>query len=237
MKDNSLSKLGGICAVLTGISIAVAGFAYILEPIEQQTWKDPGAYLSSFAQNPTFAAIEYWANALGAVFALAMVLAISEKVRPVNEGWARWASTLALIGYAVIAVQYFRELALIPGRAAAYVTSDGWTRAAIAANQYLVLLDPYGWITFGAVGSWLLVVNMLALRGKSWAKPLAYVGIVGATAYWLVVAGTSLHVDILVTIAAAAGVIVGPIWSIWAGLILLRENHSRRPLASANTYS
>lgn len=223
MKDNSLNKLGGICAILAGISIAVAGFAYILMPTEQQTWKDPGAYLSSFAQNPTFAKVEYWANALGAVFALAMVLAISERIRPVNEGWVRWAAILAILGYAVLAVQYFRELALIPGRAAAYVESDSGIREAIAANQYLILLDPYGWMTFGAIGSWFLVVNVLALRLKSWPKPLAYIGIVGAMAYWLVVVGTSLHIDAFVTIAAAAGVIVGPIWSLWAGLSLLRE--------------
>lgn len=220
MKENSLSRLGGVCSILVGISYVVVGIAYLLLPAEQKAGADSAAFLASFAQNPSMAALQYWAFALGAVLALAVVLAISEKVRSVNEGWVRWTSSLALVGFAVAAIQYFRYTALYPGRAAAYAAADTATKAALAANQSMMSLDPDGWLTFGGVGLWFLVVNLLALRGNIWPKTLAYVGIVGAIAYWFVVAGFVLEVGIFVTIAAAAAVIVAPIWYIWAGTIL-----------------
>jgi hypothetical protein len=224
MRDTSVSRLGGSAAVLVGISYAVAGAAYLLMPVEQQTWRDPGAYLSSFAQNPTASLLESWALAVGAVFALAVVGAVSERVRSVNEGWVCWTRTLALVGFAVTAVQYFRYLALHPARAAAYVAADAGTKSAIAANQSLMLLDPYGWLTYGGVGAFFFVVNVAALRGRIWPRPLAYVGIAGAIAYGLLLAGGVLQVEVLIAAAAASGVVLAPVWYIWTGLILRRAS-------------
>lgn len=225
MKDNTLGRLAGICSILVGVSYLVVGIAYLLVPAEQQgTTADPAAFLTSFAQNPTASTIEYWAFALGAVLALAVVPAISDKVRSADEGWVHWTSNVAFVGFAVAAIQYFRYIALNPGRAAAYATADAATKAALAANQSMVELDPHGWLAFGGVGLWFLVVNLLALRGNIWPKPLAYVGIVGGIGYCLVVAGNVLEAEILVMIAAVAAVILGPIWYIWAGLILRRAS-------------
>lgn len=223
-KGNSLSQLGGTCSILVGISYIVAGFSYLMVPAEQKAMSDPGAYLSSFAQNPMMATLEYWGFALGAVFALAVVLAISDKVRSANEGWVRWTSKIALMGFAVAAIQYFRYIGLFPERAAAYVAADTATKGAIAANQSMIAIDPQGWLAFGGVGLWFLVVNLLALRGNLWPKFLAYVGIAGAIAYWFVVAGFALKIESLITIAAAAAVVLGPIWYIWAGLTLRRTS-------------
>jgi hypothetical protein len=225
MKDNTLGKLGGTCSILAGISYIVVGIAYLLLPAEQRPGADPAKFLLSFAQNPTMAMLEYGAFALGAVLALAVVPAVSERVRSVNEGWVRWASNLAIVGFAVTAMNYFRYLALHPGRAAAYVAGDAATKAAIAANLPPIALDPQGWLMFGGVGLWLLVVNLLALRGNIWPKPLTYVGIAGAIMYWFVVAGFVLQVETLIAIAAGlGGVILGPIWLIWAGLTLRRAS-------------
>jgi hypothetical protein len=223
MTNNDLGKLGGICSILAGALIPVSAIAYLLMPAAQQSWADPAAYLSSFAEAPTFALIEYSANILTAILALAVVVAIPHKIRPVHEGWLRWTTTLALMGYSVTALQYLRELALIPGMAKAFIVADAATRAATAGNLYLVLLDPHGWITFGAIGTWLLAVNVLALPGTRWPRPLGYVGVAGGIAYWLIVAGTVLHVDVLVTLSIAAGVLMGPIWFIWVGLVLRKS--------------
>ena len=106
--------------------------------------------------------------------------------------------------------------------AAAYVKGDAVTKAAIEVSGPFSL-DPQGWLSFGAVGLWLLVVSLLALRAGTWPKLLAYVGIATAVAYWLVVAGFVFNQETLFTIAAAlGGVILAPIWYIWAGLRLRR---------------
>jgi hypothetical protein len=191
-------------------------------PSAQQSWADPAAYLLSFAEVPTFAMIEYSANVFGAILALAVVVAIPHIIRPVHEGWLRWATTIAILGYCVIALQYLRELALIPPMADRFLVADVSSRAATAPNLYLVLLDPQGWITYGAVGSWLLTVNTLALPGGRWPRPLCYVGIAGGIGYWQIVAGSVLHLDVLVSIAAAAGVLLAPIWLVWIGFVLRR---------------
>jgi len=222
MQNNKLYKFGGTCAILAGISISLTGIAYLIMPVEQQTWRDPGQYLSSFAQNPLPATIEYFAQAFGAIFALAMVIAVSEKVRPMAEGWVRWTGTLAIIANAVLAVQYFRETALGPARAAAYVASDAATRAAIAANQYLMLLDPIGWVTYGSLGLWFLVINVLAIRSRVWPRALGYVGVAGGVSYWLLVAGMLFQSQALIAVAAAAGIIAAPIWCTWIGLRMSR---------------
>ncbi len=225
MKNNGLGKLGGTCSILAGVLIPVSTIAYLLMPTALQSWADPAAYLSSFAEAPTFPLVEYSANVLTAILALAVVVAIPNTIRPVHEGWLRWTTALALVGYSVTALQYLRELAFIPRMAELFIVADAATRAATAENLYLVLLDPHGWITFGAIGTWLLAINVLALPGTRWPRLLAYIGVSGGIVYWLIVAGTVFRVDVLVTIAAAAGAIMGPIWFIWTGLVLRKLSH------------
>ncbi|MDE3091177.1 MAG: DUF4386 family protein [Chloroflexota bacterium] len=222
MKDNTLGKLGGTCSILVGISYIVVGITYVLLPLEQRAGTGPASkFFVSFAQNPTALIVEYWAFALGAILALAAVLAISDSVRSANEGWVRWTSNLAFLGFGVTAINFFRLLALTPGRAAAYAAGDAAMKTALVATQADMALDPQGWLGFGAVGLWVLVVSVLALRGTALPKLLAYDGIAVGVAYWLVVAGYVLGIETLIAIAAGlGGVILGPIWYIWIGLRL-----------------
>ena len=223
MKNNKLSKFGGICSILVGISYIVIGITFLLGPVEQRPGANSAEFLISFAQNPLMSILMYWAFALSAVFAIAAVLAVSEMVLPLSEGWVRWTKNLAIIGFTVTALGNFRSLAYYPTMAATYATGDAMTKAAIEASQYVFDLDPNGWLIFGGVGLWFLVVNLLALSENSWPKILSYVGIAGAIAYWLVVAGYVFQMYILISVAAAASIVVAPIWYIWAGLTLQKE--------------
>ena len=224
MIGKKLSKLGGICSILVGISYVVVGITYLLGPVEQRPGADAAEFLTSFAQNPLMSILMYWAFALGAVFAIAVVLAVSEMVVSLSEGWVRWTSNLAIIGFAITALNYFRYLGYFPTMAATYATGDAVTRAATEASQSIIDLDPNYWLIFGSVGLWLLVVNLLALSGNSWPKILSYVGIAGAIAYWLVVASYVFQIYILSSIAAAAAIVIGPVWYIWAGLRLQKAS-------------
>jgi len=123
MKDNTLSKLGGTCSILLAVSYIVIGITYLPLPPEQQQivglYTNPGAFLESFAKNPTLLTVELWAEALGSLLGIAAVLAISESVRSTNDGWVRWTSSLAIIGLAVNAIDSFRRISLDPARARA----------------------------------------------------------------------------------------------------------------------
>jgi hypothetical protein len=224
MTNRGLTGLGGACAILSGALLPLTAIAYLLMPPAQQSWADPAAYLLSFAQAPTFAMIEYTANVLIAVLSLGVVVSIPHVLRPVHEGWLRWATTVAIVGNSVNAIQYIRELSLIPAMADRFLLADSTTRAATAASLYLVPLDIYGWLTYGAIGAWLLAVNILALPGSRWPRTLSWIGIAGGIDYWLVVAGPVLRLEALSLIASIAGVVLGPIWFVWMGLFLRRSS-------------
>ena len=63
-----------------------------------------GSYLLSFAENPTLAVIEYSANVLGSILALAVILVVAHVLRPTHEDRLCWATTIGTVGYSVIAV-------------------------------------------------------------------------------------------------------------------------------------
>lgn len=225
MKDNTLAKLGGTCSIFVGVSYVLIGITQVQLPPDQLCGCSPEKFLPSFAQNPTLLLVQYWAFALGALLAIAAVLAISDTVRSANEGWVRWTSNLAIIGFAVTAIDFFRQMALIPLSAAAYVQGDATIKAALTVPSAIAPLDFNGWLGFGAVGLWVLVVSLLALRGGTWPKILAYVGIAVSIAYFLVVVSNVLNLATLLDIVAGVGgVILAPIWFIWMGLNLRRAN-------------
>ena len=225
MKDHTLAKLGGLCSILVGISYLVIGVCYVLLPLEQRPGAAPAKLLAAVAQNPTLILIEYWAFALGAVFALAAVLAISERVRSANAGWVRWTSSMAFLGFAITGITYFRLIAMVPRRAMLFATGDASLQMTLAATQPDLYLDPQGWLGFGAIGLWVLVVSVLAFRANMLPKPLVYVGIAAGVLYCLVVVGYVSGIETLTAIAAAlGGIVLGPIWYIWNGIILRRTS-------------
>jgi uncharacterized protein DUF4386 len=220
MKDSTLSKLGGNCSILLGISYLLIGVTYLLLPADQKQTSATDKFLLSFAQNPITQMIQFWEFALSGLIGIAVVLAVSESVRSANEGWVRWTSNLAVLGFAVVAINNFRNIAFQPGRAAAYMEGDAATRTVIELSGPFGL-DPQNWLGFGVVGLWVLVVSLLALRAGTWPKLLAYIGIATAVAYWLIVVGSIFNLEALFTIAAAlGGIILAPIWYIWTGLRL-----------------
>jgi hypothetical protein len=223
MKDNTLNKLGGTCSILTGVTIVVTAALYILLPAEQQdACGCPEKFLVSMAQSPTVYTVEEGLFSLSSLLAIAAVLAISENVRSTHEGWVRWTSNLAIIGQAVNTIESLHRMAFDPLKAAAYVKGDAAVKAALTVPGAVQgLFDPQGWLRLGAVGLWVLVISLLALRGGTWPKLLAYMGIGGGIAYILVVFGQVLQLQWLIAIIAGiGGVILIPIWYIWLGVRL-----------------
>jgi hypothetical protein len=220
MKDNTLGNLGGTCSILLGILYLVIGVTYLLLPAAQKQTSATAQFLPSFAENPTTQFIQWWVFAFSGLIGIAVVLAVSESLRSANEGWVRWTSNLAILGFAVVAINNFRAMAFQPTMARAYVDGDAVTKAAIEVSGPFSL-DPQGWLGFGAVGLWVLVVSRLALRAAIWPPLLSYLGMATAIAYWLIVVGFVFNQETLFTIGAAlGGILLAPIWYIWTGLRL-----------------
>jgi hypothetical protein len=222
MKDNSMAKLGGVCSILLGGSYILVGLFHSLIPMEQRAAAtNPGAFYISFNQSPTFSLLEWWALALGALLAFGAVPAISERVRMVAEGWVRWVTGLALLGFATVAMIEFHNIARHPIVASIYVQSPEVARAAIAAEP-LLFIDPHGWLRFGVVGLWLLTVNVLAIRGGIGPRVLGYLGIAGAFLYWMLVAGFVTSNETFIALVAIVGGALVSLWYIWTGVLVYR---------------
>jgi hypothetical protein len=196
---------------------------YILMPPAQQdaAGVPPAAFLESLALDSRLYFVGGLVFGLGSLLGIAAVLGISQDVRSINEGWVRWTSILAMLGFATNAIDSFRRISVDPARAAVYLQADAATRAALTIPGTQPGLDPQAWLRMGAIGLWVLVVSMLALRAGIWTKTLAYLGVAVAIVYWLVVIFNFVQSRLFTAVLAGAGLLVlAPAWYIWAGLKL-----------------
>jgi hypothetical protein len=220
--DRSLARLGGQAAILLGVIGAVSSALYVVLPADLQASVPAARFLPAFDSDPTLLLVVFWTQAIIGVLGLAVVPALTRPVRDLSEGWARWTSTLALIGFAVSSVGYLLSIERLPRIAAAYVAGDPSTQAALAAT-WKASIDLFGVWGYGAVGAWVLVVSILALRGGRLDRPLNMIGIALGITYLLVPAATLLKIQPLLTVSAALGAVFGAIWYVGNGIRLLRE--------------
>jgi hypothetical protein len=140
-----------------------------------------------------------------------------------SNGWIAWARNLGLVGFAVAAVNAFRSLNLAMDEAENYVHQlcDEACKLAVRGDYVHMSLDPDGWMTFGAVGAFVLITTVVAIKQKPVPALLAIAGLGASVSYWLVVFGNVSDNDSVISLAAAVGgVILGPIFYIGMGLTL-----------------
>jgi Domain of unknown function (DUF4386) len=228
MKMDTLGRFGGYAAILLGVVAIIGDVIYLLLPADQRLGVKAAAILPSVARGAPLLLAQFWVLTLEGVLGIAVVLALSRLVQAASEGWVRFTSVLALVGFAVTAVSNVITIARLPAIAAAYVAGDAATKAALAPT-WRSTLDPYGLWGYGAVGLWVLVVSVLALRSASLPRSLAYVGLAYGVLLLLIpvalLTGTASSLLIGVVVLAT---LAGPVWWIWTGLVVL----GLRPLPS-----
>lgn len=221
MRDVSARQFGAICAILLGVVAVIGDVVYFLLPVEQRIGAKAPAILPAVAHGAPLLMLQLWLLALEGVLGLAVVPLLSDIVRARGEGWVRWTSTLATVGFAVTAVSDTLTIARLPGVAAAYVAGDAATKAALAP-VWKSSLDLYGLWGYGAVGVWVIAVSYLAMQEDALPRPLAYTGL-GYGALLIVlsallIAGAT-STPLLVVVALAT--VLAPIFWIWSGWLLL----------------
>ena len=223
MKDNSLYQLGGTCSILLGISYLAIGLTTLLLPPALTYGNDVQSPFMYFEANRGLLLAQYWSFAVGGVLGLAVVPAASSMVQHLNEGWVRWTSALATLGFAVTILDNYWAIVATAARAAAYISGTPATRAALTVPGGAQFIDLQGWLGYGAVGAWILVISILALRGRVWPRGLAYVGLAGAATYFLALAAQALPgFKELTLVVSVAAVVLGPVLYLWLGSVLRR---------------
>jgi hypothetical protein len=211
-----MGKLGAVSSIIVGFAYFIIGGIQVFLPPDQ-TCNCADRFWLSFLNFPRGLTAQYAAFALTGLLGIATVMAISETVQREESPWVRWTRSLALLGFALTAIDNFHALDLNYQKAFEYVNTLG-AQAPLSVPGSMAGLDVNGWFRFGAIGLWVLAVNLLALRNAAWPKLLAYVGIAGAVAYILVLVSNVFGLSGL-TLAAAGigGILLGPIWYIWMG--------------------
>src|SRR5438105_3394102 len=102
MNRSTFGSLGGICSILLGLSYAIFGVSYLLDPSVKAT--SQVEFFTLFVQNPYMYLLGSWSIAFGAIAALAVIPALAERVEAANVAFVRWASNVAYLGFAMTAL-------------------------------------------------------------------------------------------------------------------------------------
>lgn len=226
-KQKQMAQVGSVASIVVGILYLVVAVTHMLIPMAQRAAVGDGhGFYQSFFQDPTFSLIEWWSLGFLSLFGIAVVLAVYDRFVSLHAGWVRWASALGLLGYSVTAIIEFTSVGRHPVLAAGYMAGDASTRAAIASQPALVV-DPYGWLRFGIVAFWAVVISVLVLRSQAMPRLFGYIGLGCALAMGILVAGLTQGQEALIIIGAGlGGVLFAPAWFIWLGLLLRREEQA-----------
>lgn len=152
---------------------------------------------------------------LSGLFAVKVMVALYERLKDVNSGFALIALVLGLAGAIGTAVHGGFDLAMVINPPSIF-PSD-------VPNQ----LDPRGILAFGATGLALFYISWLMGKTKEFPKNLSLLGFVsGVLLIWIYLARLTIlnptNPALLYPILLE-GFIVNPIWYLWLGSVLGKE--------------
>jgi hypothetical protein len=217
------SKLGGVAAILIGVFNVVLVVYIVAIPSTSRI--DTGEFYRYFADSPLALSAAWIMFTATAMLSYAVIPIVSDLVLEVNRDWARAATIFGIVGYTVLGVWAITLTRTTPGLAQNFVKGNEVTRTAILAYG-LPQIDPDGWFMFGGTGTWLIVMNILALRGGKLPKLHGILGILSGFSAWATVFGALFAFEPLNLIASAGGALFYPAWFIWLGVRFLRAVHS-----------
>lgn len=177
--------------------------------------------------------------ALAGLFGIATVPAIHERIAHRSEGWMRWTSTLALIGFALMAITGFwqaeYETSLIDVMAHfPYEKLPGSTVQVTPMSVFMSLLGrvPLGWFEAAGIGLWIFSVSWLARGTALLPRGLIRIGLTGGILSIAAMLGAAPQMALLLLPAVmTGGLLLSTVWFYWMGRLLLREERSAKEKA------
>lgn len=224
-RAHGLFRVGALFAILMSALYVVIAATYLFLPKDLKVvgTGDPAVYYPALVKHPRAALLLDWQVGVLGFFGVAVVLAVTRFSRgDRDEGWILYTSVLALFGYLILSVDALKGGVLHKLRAEAWVHGDMSTRAAIGATR--LTLDYYGWFAFGAVGAWVLVVNIAMLRNRQLPAAVACLGFVLTAANELLVVGWTFAWEPLMDLGVVTGLLGAIPWLTLVGLRLWRAS-------------
>jgi hypothetical protein len=212
-------SLGGAAAILIGALNVVIIIYFTAASSGSRTGQVN--FFESFSGNALMMSIPWIVFTISAVLSYAALPAVWDLVRGNHPEWERFATLFGIIGYTVQGVWAITLTRSAPYLSHTYLSGNEVTRTALLAYG-LPQIDPDGWFSFGGPGTWLIIINILAILGGKLPKWHAALGILAGVCAWATVFASLLAYDPLNLFASAGGAIVFPAWFILTGVRLLR---------------
>ena len=225
MDDNSLSRrVTAFCSILVGILYCIVGLTHFLMPRENLLLATgvSRAFFESLASGSAAFSIHYWAFIVASLLAIGVVSGLSELIGSPKAVLVKLSAAWGVVGFSVTALNF----AFMHHQAMALAGRFNGLEPSVQTGVLVTGLhnvDPYSLMSFGLVGAWSLTVNSLGYRWGRLPKALALIGCVGGALYEMVFLGTVMGSEVLIDIAAAGAMVLGPVWFIWLGLFLVRR--------------
>jgi hypothetical protein len=205
--NSPFSRFGGLSAIIVGVlSILYAVF-----------------YLVIARQNEAVGTLGSWIIlAASGIFSSAALVALYERLRPTSEGFALWGLALGLFSsFATLMHGAYQALLLIAAPSAGQSQAAAIELVRMAPSQ----IDPAGLGTFGLIGLASLVTGMIIIVGGRLPRALGYLAVANAVLLIVLFFASAANAQTLILLSGGlTSVIVGPIWWIWLGRELRRED-------------
>jgi hypothetical protein len=153
----------------------------------------------------------------GGLVVSVVLVAVYDRVRPIDPGFARWALVLGLVAAAGSAIHGAYDLANFVKRPVG---------APAGISNLPNAVDPRGLMTFGVSGLAVLVMAWLVWRGGAFPRRLAYVGFAAGVLLIVVYLGRLIILNpknpLVLTAAILTGFVLNPLWFAGIGMSLWR---------------
>lgn len=224
--DPSITRAGSFAAFGVAVAYLASGLCAALMPPELQGRPDiaPHEFWMALCRDPFAHLGFHWSWIVAGVCGLGAVPAISLVVWEQNRGAMLWSGTAALVGFAVLARSHLMEVAFDRRVIVLYPDADVSYQQAVHVAAGLALDVPDGFLTYGAIGVWVLVVSRLGSRSGALPARLCRLGELVALTSLLGVVGYTFAIRPLLLLSIGlGGSLLTPAWYAWMGLVLRRR--------------
>ena len=221
--DAAIAKTGSVAAFGIALAYLASSICAVLMPPELQGRPDvsPHQFWMVLAAHPLAHLAFHWSWVAAGIFGLGAVPAISLLVWSANPGAVLWSGAGAFCGFAVLARSHLMEVAFDRRIIPQYRQAEPAFQQAVHVVAGLALDVPDGFLTYGAIGVWVVTVSWLARRGASLPRPLCLLGYLTGVTYLAGVLGyTFLVHGLLVVSFGLGGFLLAPMWYGWLGFVL-----------------
>jgi hypothetical protein len=223
------TKLGGISAIIVGFLYILTVVIVLTSPPGENPLIDHVTYMHRLI------AIHYILGFLG-VLGIMVVMAVSTSIEQYTESgeWYPYTKVMAVIGFAVLALNNFRQIGIDHQLSHDAVTKGGEVLDTIVISWAgLVELSPQGWLDFGFVGLWIFSVNYISMKNNE-KKYLSILGMLAGLLFIFTVIGNVTGISLFVMIGMGlGGLVLVPMWFIISGVILLKRNRQLKVISPA----